>query len=132
MYIFHVDREYNCSSLKVVFFVVRNYGYYFMNYYVPSILLVSVSWVTFWEAPDAVPGRTLLGENYSSTPCNPHFLLVHSSNNFKIPPQNCKTFPQSFYDLFQDQNKFIFHPPRKKRGIHFLPPFEKRSFPVHK
>ncbi|XKL69249.1 hypothetical protein PGB90_007018 [Kerria lacca] len=53
--------NYNCSSLRVTFFVARKYGYYMMNYYVPSILLVTVSWVTFWEAPDAIPGRTLLG-----------------------------------------------------------------------
>lgn len=61
---FHVHfTAYNCSSLQVVFTVARNYGFYFMNYYLPSLLIVAVSWVTFWEAPDAAPGRCLLG-NY--------------------------------------------------------------------
>lgn len=38
-----------------------------MNYYVPSVLLVVISWVSFWEAPDALPGRTLLGKLYGRT-----------------------------------------------------------------
>jgi hypothetical protein len=33
-----------------------------MDYFVPSILLVVVSWVSFWLDPNAVPGRTTLGK----------------------------------------------------------------------
>ena len=32
-----------------------------MDYYIPSILLVSMSWVSFWLEPSAIPGRTTLG-----------------------------------------------------------------------
>ncbi|KAK6639337.1 hypothetical protein RUM43_007609 [Polyplax serrata] len=51
----------NYSSLTVKFQLAREVGYYIMDYYVPSILLVVVSWVSFWLDPNAVPGRTTLG-----------------------------------------------------------------------
>ena len=34
-----------------------------MNYYVPSILIVTISWVSFWESPVEIAGRCLLGKN---------------------------------------------------------------------
>lgn len=51
----------NYSSLTVFFQIEREFGHYIMDYYVPSILIVTVSWVTFWLDPNAVPGRTTLG-----------------------------------------------------------------------
>lgn len=51
----------NFSSLTVKFELAREVGHYIMDYYVPSILLVVVSWVSFWLDPNAVPGRTTLG-----------------------------------------------------------------------
>ncbi|KAL0269984.1 UNVERIFIED_CONTAM: hypothetical protein PYX00_007546 [Menopon gallinae] len=51
----------NYSSLTVKFQLAREVGHYIMDYYVPSILLVVVSWVSFWLDPNAVPGRTTLG-----------------------------------------------------------------------
>lgn len=52
----------NYSALTVRFDLAREVGHYIMDYFVPSILLVVVSWVTFWLDPNAVPGRTTLGE----------------------------------------------------------------------
>lgn len=52
----------NYSSLTVLFRFEREVGHYIMDYYVPSMLLVVVSWVSFWLDPNAVPGRTTLGE----------------------------------------------------------------------
>lgn len=52
----------NYSSLTVKFQLAREVGHYIMDYYVPSILLVVVSWVSFWLDPNAVPGRTTLGK----------------------------------------------------------------------
>lgn len=49
------------SSLTVLFRFEREIGHYIMDYYVPSILLVVVSWVSFWLDPNAVPGRITLG-----------------------------------------------------------------------
>ncbi|XP_046658471.1 pH-sensitive chloride channel 2-like [Homalodisca vitripennis] len=51
----------NYSTLTVSFELERQVGHYIMDYYVPSILLVVVSWVTFWLDANAVPGRTTLG-----------------------------------------------------------------------
>ena len=41
---------------------------YYLDYYVPSMLLVSMSWVSFWLEPSAIPGRTTLGEARPETP----------------------------------------------------------------
>ncbi|KAF6216470.1 hypothetical protein GE061_000812 [Apolygus lucorum] len=51
--------KYSC--LTVNFHLQREVGHYIMDYYVPSILLVVVSWVSFWLDPNAVPGRITLG-----------------------------------------------------------------------
>ncbi|XP_063231516.1 pH-sensitive chloride channel 2-like [Bacillus rossius redtenbacheri] len=51
----------NYSSLEVQFHLAREVGHYIMDYFMPSILLVVVSWVSFWLDPNAVPGRTVLG-----------------------------------------------------------------------
>ena len=66
----------NYSSLFVDFIVRRETGQYYLEYYIPSILLVllaaadiivitnpqvTMSWVSFWLDPNAVPGRTTLG-----------------------------------------------------------------------
>lgn len=40
----------------------REVGYYIMDYFLPSILLVCTSWVTFWLQADAAPPRVTLGE----------------------------------------------------------------------
>ncbi|XP_078326168.1 glycine receptor subunit alpha-2-like isoform X2 [Crassostrea virginica] len=39
----------------------RNYGYYIIQVYVPSFLIVCLSWVSFWLNVDAVPARISLG-----------------------------------------------------------------------
>jgi len=63
----------NYSQLIVNFELEREVGHYIMDYYVPSIMLVVVSWVSFWLDPNAVPGRTTLGK---------YIYIKHSS--FKI------------------------------------------------
>uniref|UniRef100_A0A1B6KNL4 Neurotransmitter-gated ion-channel ligand-binding domain-containing protein n=1 Tax=Graphocephala atropunctata TaxID=36148 RepID=A0A1B6KNL4_9HEMI len=51
----------NFSTLSVHFALQRQYGFYIMDYYVPSVLIVVVSWVTFWLDANSTPGRTVLG-----------------------------------------------------------------------
>lgn len=51
------------SSLKLTFSLSRQYGFFLMDYYFPSVLLVVISWVTFWLDPDVVPARVLLGSS---------------------------------------------------------------------
>ena len=52
----------NFSTVVVSFLLERELGSYFLDYYIPSILLVFMSWVSFWLHPTAVPGRTTLGK----------------------------------------------------------------------
>lgn len=39
----------------------RQIGYYMIQLYIPSILIVSLSWVSFWLTIEAVPARISLG-----------------------------------------------------------------------
>lgn len=39
----------------------RNLGYYLVQIYVPSVLIVMLSWVSFWLNVDSVPARISLG-----------------------------------------------------------------------
>ncbi|XP_047477965.1 glycine receptor subunit alpha-3-like isoform X2 [Penaeus chinensis] len=51
----------NFSGLLVKFSLRRQNGYHVLQTYVPTILIVSISWVSFWLDPNAVPGRVSLG-----------------------------------------------------------------------
>lgn len=51
----------NFSALKVSFDLRRQNGYHVLQTYIPTILIVVISWVSFWLDPNAVPGRVSLG-----------------------------------------------------------------------
>lgn len=51
----------NYSRLACEFYFVRSLGYYIIQIYVPSTLIVVLSWVSFWLSRDAVPARVALG-----------------------------------------------------------------------
>ena len=51
----------NHSGLVVRFTLSRNIGYYLVQMYIPSILVVMLSWISFWLNVNAVPGRISLG-----------------------------------------------------------------------
>ncbi|NXU05177.1 GBRD protein, partial [Buphagus erythrorhynchus] len=48
--------------LSLHFHLRRNRGVYIIQSYVPSILLVAMSWVSFWISQSAVPARVSLGK----------------------------------------------------------------------
>ncbi|KAJ8298286.1 hypothetical protein KUTeg_024817 [Tegillarca granosa] len=50
---------YTCIGLD--FELQREYGFYIIQVYVPSIMTVLLSWVSFWINADATPARTTLG-----------------------------------------------------------------------
>lgn len=51
----------NYSSLSFTVHLTREVGYYVMDYFLPSIMIVAISWVTFWLQADQTPARTTLG-----------------------------------------------------------------------
>lgn len=51
----------NYSSLAFTVHLTREVGYYVMDYFMPSIMIVSISWVSFWLQADQTPARTTLG-----------------------------------------------------------------------
>ncbi|XP_025420247.1 glycine receptor subunit alpha-4-like [Sipha flava] len=55
------NSTHHYTSLTLTVLLAREYGFYLMDYYVPGILLVTISWVSFWMAPDATPTRVAIG-----------------------------------------------------------------------
>ncbi|KAL4229686.1 Glycine receptor subunit alpha-3 [Mactra antiquata] len=51
----------NHSCLKADFHLVRNIGYYVIQMYIPSLLIVMLSWLSFWLNVNSIPGRVTLG-----------------------------------------------------------------------
>lgn len=51
--------EYSCLKVSLVF--KREFSYYLLTIYVPSCMLVIVSWVSFWLDSRSVPARVALG-----------------------------------------------------------------------
>ncbi|XP_076323283.1 glycine receptor subunit alpha-2-like [Tachypleus tridentatus] len=49
------------SFLNVSFVLERQYGYHLIQTYLPTFLIVMISWVSFWLNVDAVPARVTLG-----------------------------------------------------------------------
>ena len=47
--------------LEIRFILQRDIGYFLIQVYVPSILIVILSWVSFWINVDASPARVSLG-----------------------------------------------------------------------
>jgi len=51
--------EYSCLRTSLV--LRREFSYYLLQLYIPSSMLVIVSWVSFWLDKDSVPARVTLG-----------------------------------------------------------------------
>ncbi|KAL5012323.1 hypothetical protein ScPMuIL_010874 [Solemya velum] len=51
----------NHSCLRADFHLARNIGHYIIQMYIPSFLIVMLSWVSFWLNVGSVPGRVSLG-----------------------------------------------------------------------
>lgn len=51
----------NYSCLVAEFHLRRSVGFHLVQSYLPTILIVVISWVSFWMDVDSVPGRTTLG-----------------------------------------------------------------------
>ncbi|XP_061163866.1 glycine receptor subunit alpha-2-like [Saccostrea echinata] len=51
--------DFGCLLVELKF--ERNTGYYIAQIFIPSILIVTLSWVSFWVDMDAIPARVSLG-----------------------------------------------------------------------
>ena len=51
----------NYSCLAAKFELHRSIGFHLVQSYIPTILIVIVSWVSFWMDVEHVPGRVALG-----------------------------------------------------------------------
>ncbi|XKL66958.1 hypothetical protein PGB90_010378 [Kerria lacca] len=51
----------NYSCLVAQYYLRRSVGYHLVQSYLPTMLIVAISWVSFWMDVDSVPGRTTLG-----------------------------------------------------------------------
>ncbi|VDN07863.1 unnamed protein product [Thelazia callipaeda] len=71
--------EYSCARVKLL--LRREYSYYLIQLYIPCIMLVVVSWVSFWLDKDAVPARVSLGVTTLLT-----MTTQASGINAKLPP----------------------------------------------
>ena len=49
------------SCLEIRFILRRDVGYFLIQVYVPSMLIVILSWVSFWINVDASPARVSIG-----------------------------------------------------------------------
>ena len=56
---FSSETTFTCLSTNL--HLQRNIGYYMAQVFVPSILIVILSWVSFWIHVDAIPARISLG-----------------------------------------------------------------------
>uniref|UniRef100_A0A0N4Z2K3 Ig-like domain-containing protein n=1 Tax=Parastrongyloides trichosuri TaxID=131310 RepID=A0A0N4Z2K3_PARTI len=71
--------EYSC--LRFSFQMKREFGFYLLHLYLPSSMMVIISFVSFWLDPTSVPGRVTLGITTLLT------LTTKSSGiNSKLPP----------------------------------------------
>jgi len=69
------------SCLRTVLQLKRQFSYYLLQLYIPSSLLVIVSWVSFWLDRTAVPARVTLGVTTLLT-----MTTQTSGINAKLPP----------------------------------------------
>ena len=64
-YILFISILGNYSCLLAELHLKRALGFHMVQSYTPTILIVVISWVSFWMDVDSVPGRTTLGKEGS-------------------------------------------------------------------
>lgn len=98
----------NYSALKFTFKLGREVGYYLMDYFIPSMMIVAMSWVTFWLQADASAPRITLG-NLKFLPSSNfvfewnilHFLFITGTSTMlsfiTLASSQAKTLPKVSY-----------------------------------
>ncbi|KAH8245257.1 hypothetical protein KR032_007596 [Drosophila birchii] len=70
----------NYSSLSFTVHLNRVVGFYLMDYFLPSMLIVAISWVSFWLQADQAPPRITLGTSTLLT-----FITLASAQGKTLP-----------------------------------------------
>ena len=65
----------------VVFKFRRRLGYFMFHTYIPTCLIVMMSWISFWIKPEAVPARVTLGVTSLLT-----LSTQHANSQKSLPP----------------------------------------------
>ncbi|XP_071550013.1 glycine receptor subunit alpha-2-like isoform X3 [Panulirus ornatus] len=71
----------NFTCLEIVFTFKRRLGYYLFHTYIPTCLIVIMSWISFWIRPEAVPARVTLGVTSLLT-----LSTQHANSQKSLPP----------------------------------------------
>ncbi|XP_070396691.1 glycine receptor subunit alpha-2 isoform X3 [Dermacentor albipictus] len=71
----------NFTCLQLTFKLKRRLGYYMFHTYIPTCLIVIMSWISFWIKPEAVPARVTLGVTSLLTLCT-----QHAKSQADLPP----------------------------------------------
>ena len=66
---------------QVVFKFRRRLGYFMFHTYIPTCLIVMMSWISFWIKPEAVPARVTLGVTSLLT-----LSTQHANSQKSLPP----------------------------------------------
>ncbi|KAL1474049.1 hypothetical protein MTO96_038273, partial [Rhipicephalus appendiculatus] len=72
----------NFTCIQLVFTLKRRLGYYMFHTYIPTCLIVIMSWISFWIKPEAVPARVTL--------CVTSLLTLstqHAQSQKSLPPR---------------------------------------------
>merc|ERR1719499_805157 len=71
----------NFTCLEVIFKFRRHLGYFLFHTYIPTCLIVIMSWISFWIKPEAVPARVTLGVTSLLT-----LSTQHANSQKSLPP----------------------------------------------
>merc|ERR1719297_264057 len=66
---------------KIFYMVKRRLGYFMFHTYIPTCLIVMMSWISFWIKPEAVPARVTLGVTSLLT-----LSTQHANSQKSLPP----------------------------------------------
>lgn len=56
-----VSKGENFSSVAIVFLFEREWSHFMLDVYLPTTLVIFVSWLSFWMELAAIPARVMLG-----------------------------------------------------------------------
>lgn len=70
----------NYSSISFTVILERESGFYVLEYFLPSILIVAISWVSFWLQADQTAPRAMLGASAMLS-----FITLSSAQNKILP-----------------------------------------------